>query len=335
VNKTVLSRLGLIIIPVLIAAGFRFLTDSTLHIFNEMLIVLILASMWNLLAGYTGLMSLGHQMFFGIGGYTVFLFSNAMNLHPFLGLPVSIAVASLVAACVAPLLFRLRDAYFAIATWVLSEIVATAVQKTDALGGITGVSLATTDKIDFDTFEADIFLFVTIAAITCIGGTSLILRSRFGLALMSVRDNEAAAEAIGIDVWQNRFIAFILSAGVCGVAGGLSLLTGLTVQPGNAFSADWTAIMTFVVVIGGLGTLIGPIVGTLIYFGLREVFTVLLPLTGTWYLVAMGIVAIVTMLFAPQGLWPLIRRGASISWIKLYGVSPSPKTGMRQKEKHS
>jgi len=297
--------------------------DGTMHFFTEIFIVLTLATMWNLLAGYAGLMSLGHQAFFGIGGYVAFLFTNATGLHPFWGLPLSALVAAFGAALIAPLLFRLRDAYFAIGSWVLAEIVAIAVQKTDALGGITGISLATIGQLDFLAFEGHIFMLAAAAALIAFLGSYLLLRSRLGLALMSVRDNEQAAAAIGVDVWRNRFIAFVISAGGCGLAGGIFLLNGLAVQPGNAFSGEWTVVMTFVVVVGGIGTLEGPLLGTLIYFALRQVLTVVFPLTGTWYLVAMGLVAILTMLFAPEGLWPLLSRRLGISWLRVQRRFPS------------
>jgi branched-chain amino acid transport system permease protein len=299
------------------------LSDAALHLASELLVVLTLAVMWNLLAGYAGLMSLGHQAFFGIGGYAVFLFANATGMAPFWGFPIAGAAAAVAAAAIAPLLFRLRDAYFAIGTWVLAEIVSILAQRTDALGGITGVALARMDAIDFTRFEGQMFLAAAAAALAAIAGSVWLLRSRLGLALMSVRDNEQAAAAIGVNVWANRFIAFVISAAGCGVAGAISLLGGLVAQPGNAFSPEWTVIMTFVVVIGGIGTLEGPIVGVLVYFVIREVTTVALGLSGSWYLVAMGAVAIATMLFAPQGFWPLLRDRMQVSWLDVQRRFPS------------
>jgi branched-chain amino acid transport system permease protein len=322
-TSTVLRLIPAAAFVLFVAMAPSTLGDGTLHFFTEMFIVLILASMWNLLAGYAGLMSLGHQAFFGIGGYAVYLFSNGTGLHPFIGLPVAVIAATLAAMIVAPLLFRLRDAYLAIGSWVLAEIAAIAVQKTEWLGGITGLSLATIGEIDFEAFEANCFRFAALAVFISVCGGYLILRSRLGLALMSVRDNETAAAAIGVDVWKNRFAAFLVSAAGCGLAGGISLLNGLAVQPGNAFSPEWTVIMTFVVIVGGIGTLEGPIVGTIVYFALRELLTVFLPLTGTWYLVAMGIVAILTMLYAPQGLWPLLRNRLGIDWLSLERRMPA------------
>ncbi|MDE3176955.1 MAG: branched-chain amino acid ABC transporter permease [Pseudomonadota bacterium] len=289
--------------------------DGALHLATEIFVVVVISSMWNLLAGYAGLISLGHQMYFGAGGYVLFLFANATGLHPYWGLPVAFAFGGVAAALVAPLLFRLRDAYFAIASWVLAEIVSIAVQKTDALGGITGVSLNDASVIDVDRFEGEMFVIGGVMALAAVLGGLWLLRSKTGLAFMCARDNERASQAIGVDVWPSRFFAYVLSAAAVAAAGALSLLGGLVVQPGNAFSPDWTVVMTFVVIVGGIGTLEGPILGAAIYFFLRQLLTVTLPLSGAWYLVAMGAVAVATMLFAPRGLWPLIRDRAGADWL--------------------
>jgi branched-chain amino acid transport system permease protein len=291
------------------------LGDGTLHLINEMFIIIVIASMWNFLAGYAGLMSLGHQMYFGAGGYVLFMFANATGLHPYYGIVAAFVFGAVAAAVVAPVLFRLRDAYFAIASWVVAEAVSIAVQKTDALGGVTGVSLIDPSAIDFDRFETEMFLIGGVMVMATILGFLWLLRSKPGLAFMCVRDNELAARAIGIDVLPSRFLAYVLSAAGCAAAGSVSLLGGLVVQPGNAFAPDWTVIMTFVVVVGGIGTLEGPILGTLIYFALRQLLTVVFPLSGTWYLVAMGSVAVATMLYSPKGLWPILRDRVGLDWL--------------------
>jgi branched-chain amino acid transport system permease protein len=312
--------LALRILPVLAFVAFLAvapfaLSDGSLHLSTEIFVIVVIASMWNLLAGYAGLVSLGNQMYFGAGGYVLFLFANATGLHPYWGIPVAFVFGAAAAALVAPLLFRLRDAYFAIATWVLAEIVSIVVQKTDALGGITGVSLTDATMIDVDRFEAQMFAIGGAMALIAVLGSLWLLRSKTGLAFMCARDNERAAQAIGVDVWPSRFFAYAMSAAGCAAAGSLSLLGGLVVQPGNAFSPDWTVVMTFVVIVGGLGTLEGPMLGAVIYFALRQLLTVVFPLSGTWYLVAMGLVAVTTMLFAPRGLWPLIRDWAGADWL--------------------
>lgn len=316
-NALILRAVPFAAFLVFVACGPLVMTDGHLHLVTEMFVVIVIASMWNLLAGYAGLMSLGHQMYFGAGGYVLYLFANATGLHPYLGLIVAFLFGGLAAAVIAPILFRLRDAYFAIASWVLAEMVSITVQKTDALGGITGISLLDMSAIDFSRFESDMFVMGAAMALAAILGSLWLLRSKPGLAFMCVRDNERAAAAVGIDVLPNRLLAYVLSAAGCAAAGGLSLLGGLVVQPGNALSPEWTVIMTFVVVVGGIGTLEGPILGTLIYFGLRQLLTVVFPLSGTWYLVAMGVVAVATMLYAPRGLWPILRDRFGLDWLSV------------------
>lgn len=294
--------------------------DGSLHLATEIFIVIVISSMWNLLAGYAGVMSLGHQMYFGAGGYVLYLFANLTGLSPYAGIPVAFLFGAVFGGLIAPILFRLRDAYFAIGSWVLAEIVSILVQKTEALGGITGLSLMNMDAIDFASFESTLFLIGGGLLLVTVGGSLMLLRSRTGLAFMCARDNERAAAAIGIDVWPSRLLAYVLSAAGCAAAGSLSLLGGLVVQPGNAFSPEWSVIMTFVVVVGGIGTLEGPILGTLIYYALRQLLTVVFPLSGTWYLVAMGVVAVATMLTAPQGLWPILRDRFKLDWLSVRRV---------------
>lgn len=319
--RLVLRLTPLLLALLLIVAAPAFLSDGQLSLGAEMLVVLVICSMWNLLAGYTGLVSLGHQAYFAIGGYAVFLTSNGFDIHPFLALPAGFVAAGLAALVVAPLLFRLRDAYFAIGSWVLAEIVYIAVQRSEALGGITGMPLFTGAMLGRDLYAQVFWIAGTLALVTIVG-SFLMLRSGFGLGLMSVRDNEVAAAAVGIDVWRNRLVAYVVSAAGVGLAGALYLLPNYFIQPGTAFSGEWTVIMTFVVVIGGIGTLEGPIVGTLVYFIIRQVVTAGLGLPGSWYLVVLGLAAILTMLFAPRGLWPPLRDRLGIAGMSLHRRYP-------------
>jgi branched-chain amino acid transport system permease protein len=155
-------------------------------------------------------------------------------------------------------------------------------------------------------------------------GTYWLMRSRVGLGLMTVRDNDLAATSIGVDVWRNRFIAFVVSAAGTGLAGAVSFNATLYVAPSFAFDPNWVVAMMFIVLIGGIGTLEGPILGSIIYFALREVATDVLALSGTWYLVALGAAAMATMLFAPAGLWPVVRDRLGIDWLSVRRRPPAP-----------
>ena len=126
-----------------------------------------------------------------------------------------------------------------------------------------------------------------------------LLRSRQGLALTAIRDSEVAAASQGIDVRAVKFLVYVVAGFGAGLAGALYFLSNLRISPDAAFGVNWTAYIIFIVVIGGIGTIEGPIVGTVIYFVLREFFGDF----GTWYLMTLGLVAIVVMVKFPKGLW--------------------------------
>lgn len=147
---------------------------------------------------------------------------------------------------------------------------------------------------------------------------------RGGDTLMTVRDNDVAAASIGVDVWRNRFIAFVLAAAGCGRAGAVSFTATLYVAPGFAFDPNWVVAMMIIVIIGGIGTLEGPILGVIIYFALREALTVVFGLSAGWYLIGLGLVAIAAILFEPDGLWPLVRGHLGGDWLSVRRDPPGP-----------
>ncbi len=294
-------------LALLIAAAPELLGEGALRFLTECLLVLSMAQMWNLLAGYAGLVSFGHQVFVGAGAYALFEMSGWMDISPYWALPFAPLVCAIIAAVIALPLFRLREAYFAIAMWVFSEIVAAFVTKSSLLGGTSGLPLTASKLLDLDWFEPVMFWIAGGLALGSVGGLFLLMRSGFGLGLMSVRDNDLAAMSVGIDVQRNRFIVFVLSAAGCGLAGAVSFLGNLYVSPAAAFDVNWVVYMMFIAMIGGIGTLEGPIIGTVIFFGLRELITDQLGLSAGWYLVALGTVAVLVMLWSPRGLWPPLR----------------------------
>ena len=283
----------------------------------EVFLMLAMAEMWNLLAGYAGLVSMGQQVFVGLGAYSLFFASMSFNVAPYWVLPLALLVCAGVAAVIALFLFRLREAYFAIGMWVFSEIVSLVVSKSEWLGGERGMGLRTARLVAARWLEPVTFWLSVAIAGGAIVGTYLLMKSRVGLGLMTVRDNDLAATSIGVDVWRNRFIAFVVSAAGTGLAGAVSFNATLYVAPGFAFDPNWVVAMMFIVLMGGIGTLEGPIVGTVIYFALREVVTVVFGLPGTWYLVGLGLVAMATMLYAPAGLWPMARDRFRVEWLSV------------------
>ncbi len=281
------------------------------------LTMLVLAQFWNLLAGYGGLVSVGQQAFVGLGAYAMFGAAIYWGLDPVLALPLSGLFALAVAVPTAFFVFRLNGAYFAIGTWVVAEIIRLLVAQWKGVGGGTGTSLpreVTGDMVltgwieqAFDVRAAaaqDIltyWLALALAVLTT-GGIYLLLRSRAGLALAAVRDNAEAARAVGVDAGRMKWLVFLTAAFGTGICGGLIYLQKGRISPDAAFAVtDWTAYVIFIAVIGGIGTIEGPIVGVLVFFALQTLFADY----GSAYLLALGLIAIAVMLFARRGLWGL------------------------------
>jgi branched-chain amino acid transport system permease protein len=272
---------------------------STLRLVVEGVCLLVLAQMWNLLAGYGGLVSVGQQAYVGIGGYALVTLADLGGLDPFMCVPLAGLAAALVALPVSRVAFRLQGGYFAIGTWVIAEVFRLAVANMAALGGGSGQSLISMRAYPKALREAVTYWMALVLLAAAVGLIYLLLRSRFGLGLTAIRDSEVAAESQGIDVAATKLWVYVAAALGCGAAGALYFLMNLRISPDAAFGVSWSASIIFIVVIGGIGTIEGPIVGTLLYFALRE----LLADYGAWYMIVLGIVAIVTMLACPQGLW--------------------------------
>jgi branched-chain amino acid transport system permease protein len=268
----------------------------------EICLVLAMTQGWNLLCGYTGLLSFGHQAFIGVGAYALFLSVNTLGVTPPVGLAFSAAVSALVAVVIALLLKGSRDAYFSIGIWVLADCLRLLIGQWEWVGSSQGVVLNAPD-IDPSTFGDTVFwaaLALVLATHFSIFG---LLRTRFGLGLMAIRDNETAAASVGIAPGRSKMVAFVASAVICGLAGAIYYMSVLYVDPAGAFDIDWQIRILFIVIVGGVGTLEGPLVGAVIYFALRE----LLQDQGGLFLILQGAIAALTMLFAPQGLWGLLQ----------------------------
>jgi branched-chain amino acid transport system permease protein len=248
--------------------------------------------------------SVGQQAFVGLGGYVLFALAMLLDVNPILAIFVAGPIGALVAVPVALLIFRLRGAYFAIGTWVVAEVFRLLASQVSALGGGSGVSLpasvvlAMAPSRQMREFEMYwLALFLTVATLAAI---FVLLRSRHGLALTAIRDNELAAQSTGIGVWGIKFAVYVLTGFGTAMVGAFIFLQKLRISPDTAFSVnDWTAFVIFITVIGGIGRIEGPIIGTIIFFALRQTFAGL----GSLYLLMMGAVAIVVMLWAPKGLW--------------------------------
>ena len=315
-TSTIFLGLAAVLVVILALAPF-YASRSLIQDLFFILTMLVLAQGWNLLAGYAGLVSVGQQTFVGIGAYAMFGGVILLDLDPLVSIALGGIAAALLAIPTAFFTFRLQGAYFAIGTWVVAEIVRLTVAQWKALGGGTGTSLPRSatremfgleflkDTFGFKTSAAtDVITFwlALVLAVVTVGVVYRLLRSRQGLGLAAVRDNQNAARSVGVDAQRIKTIVYLSTAFITGLAGALIYVQKARISPDAAFSVlDWTAYVIFIVVIGGIGTIEGPIIGVLVFFALQNSLSGY----GSWYLLVLGLLGIVIMLFAPRGLWGL------------------------------
>jgi branched-chain amino acid transport system permease protein len=274
---------------------------------TSLLILVMLAMMWNALAGYGGLVSVGQQAFIGIGAYaTIYLVDHGVT--PYLAMVLAALFSGVVAIPTSILMLRLRAAQFSIGMWVVAEVFALLVTLDQSLGGGTGTSL-----IELNSFtphaRQEYTYWLTLGFTTfLLVLLFVLLRSRLGASLQAIRDDEDAAASVGVRVMACKRILFIIAAVGCGAAGAMTLANTVFVEPTSIFSVQWTAYMIFMVLVGGLGTFEGPIIGAVVLFLIQNEFSD----SGVWYLVGLGATAMLFALFLPKGIWGAIESRTGI-----------------------
>jgi branched-chain amino acid transport system permease protein len=272
-------------------------TDTLTNFF----VLLTMSSMWNLLAGYAGMVSVGQQAYVGLGAYFVLILAQR-GVEPFVAIPLATLGCAVIALPISMLLLRLRGGYFAIATWVVAEVCLQVVSRFKSLGGGTGAPLPGLQGTD-PTIRTAITYWASLAvAVGALAAIYLLLRGRLGLVLTAIRDNEVGARSLGVRVSRARRVVYLVAAAGCGAAGTIVIISQLNVQAPAAFTVEWSANMIFVTIIGGIGTIEGPIVGSIVFFALQQALSA----HGALYLIVVGLVAMVVAIWAPRGLWGLI-----------------------------
>jgi branched-chain amino acid transport system permease protein len=265
------------------------------------LILVILATMWNALAGYGGLVSVGQQAFIGIGAYgTVFL--AGLGISPYLAMLLAMMLAGALSVPISLFALRLRAAQFAIGMWVIAEVASLLVRLDKNLGAGTGISLIQMNQYDPNYRQAYTFWIALAFAVLFLAALFFLLRSPLGASLQAIRDDEDAARSLGVRVASRKRLLFVLAGFGCGAAGVLVVANTLFIEPGSVFSVQWSAYMIFMVLVGGLGTFEGPILGAILLFAIQTTFTQ----GGPWYLVGLGATAALFALVLPRGLWGVI-----------------------------
>ncbi len=295
-----LIRAGAAIVLVLLALplfGSALVVDKL----TLLMVYIILAVMWNLLAGFAGLVSVGQQAFIGLSGYFVLRLVET-GMPPFAAILLGALLVIVVAWPLSWFVLRLKAAEFAVAMWVIAEAIRSIIMFDPLVQGETGRSLVSMNAIDADLRRTSIYLMAVISACGALIVSYVLLRGRIGAESQAIRDDEEAASSVGVSTMRVKRTIFLISAVGCALAGTIWLASAITYQPRTAFGINWTIFMLFMVLVGGLGSYLGPVLGALLFFALQEIFGDF----GAWYLAGVGIIAVLFALYAPQGVMGLL-----------------------------
>lgn len=258
------------------------------------MIYMAMAQVWNLLSGFAGLTSLGHQAFFGIGGYVLALTAQKFKISMWWSFLIAIVVCVVFALIISVPIFKMSGVYFTIGTWIVAEAICTLFLNWEFVNYGIGYTISAALKVP----TWGLYL---MSAILGIGMTALLvflMRSRLGMSLRAIRDNTSAAEVRGIKIFPTKLIVFLISAAVMALCGIVMYINQIYITPSGAFSIDWTIAMVFIVIIGGSGTIEGPIVGAFVYVILNQI---LYNFPGYSNLI-MGAIAVIVIILAPKGI---------------------------------
>jgi branched-chain amino acid transport system permease protein len=291
------NKIRPIVIALVLAALIIMPYWASRYVVNVLLLVCVyaaLASMWNLLAGYSGMVSLGQQMFIGLGGYTLAVLSLYYKVPIYLSVLLGGMVSVVLALLISMSIFRMKGVYFAIGTWVIAEALGICFSNWGYVRYGMGLFIQPAYKLSMTSIYYG-------AVALCIGSLAvvyLLLRSNLGLALMAIRDDDAASEAMGVNIFRCKLTCFLIGAFITGTAAGILYLNAIFIQPFEAFGIGWTVKLLFIVIIGGIGTVGGPIVGAIIYVLLQQFLS---EYVG-YNLIILGAITIAVIFFTPRGI---------------------------------
>ena len=273
-----------------------------------------LGQAWNIVGGYAGQLSIGHAAFVGVGGYTAAILARDTGLTPWIGMFVGGACAAVLGAVIGYLGFRfgLRGFYFALLTVAFAEIARIVAANIERTGGAVGLYITFTgDPSQFQFSSNRPHYYIALALMLfATGVTAWIERCRLGVYLVAIRDDEAASEALGVDSFKYKMTAIVISAFLTGMGGTFYAFYFLSLQPNTIFGIPFSVEITLRAIVGGSGTLLGPILGSFLLTPLAEVARTYFS-KGGWtgvHLIIYGLLLILVVLFLPQGIYPSIRR---------------------------
>lgn len=284
---------GLLVAPFV---GSQFVLSFLLGSF----VFMSLAIGFNIIAGYAGQFSLGHVLFYGIGGYAAVFSVSEFGLHWLVAVVFATVVSVVAAAAIGYVTLRLHGLFFAFGTLGAAEFVRRLALNVDALGGGRGLIVSASAL----GYSAEKFYYAALAVLAL--GVALnvfIDRSLFGTRLEAIRDDKPKAATVGTNTWLYKNLAFVLSAVVPAAAGAIHAFYLLSVEPNSAFSANASITMQLMVILGGLGTVFGPLVGGAVFYAVREYASYTFP---QLHFIVTGGLLILLILYMPQGIVPTL-----------------------------
>jgi branched-chain amino acid transport system permease protein len=279
-----------LLVPVIIQA------DYTLQILFRVFLFAALGLAWNLVGGYTGQLSLGHAAYFGVGAYGLALFSKA-GINPWTSVALGVLLAVISAVLIGAVCFRLRGPYFALCTIAFAEVLRLTAKN---LPNITGGDVGTQVPLLFTQFSSRSFyisaILLTALAFTI---TAWIERSKFGYYLMAIREDQDTALSVGINTARYKLWSLLISAAITAVGGALYASLFLFIVPDQVLPMEMSTEIAIVAMLGGAGTLFGPIIGSVVLEIAAETFK---NIFKEAHLLIYGVLIVVVVLFLPEGI---------------------------------
>jgi branched-chain amino acid transport system permease protein len=279
------------------------MSENAMSNLVDLYILVIFAVMWNALAGFGGLVSVGQQAFIGIAAYVTLELGQVHSVNPLWSLLLGALAAGAISVALGFVVLQLRGGEFAIAAWVVADAAGIIVAQIHGLQGGTGLSFNNftfTYSDPHRRLEYVYWMALGTAAFLLLV-VFLLLRTRLGLSLQAIRDDEDAAASVGVRVFRGKFILWVLAALGTGAGGSIFLAKNFFVEPSSVFDVNFVAEMLFMVLVGGIGTFEGPIIGAIILYLIQHQIS-----SGFWLPVIEGGVAIAFAVFMPRGLWGTI-----------------------------
>lgn len=302
----VLDGVPMLIVCIIIVAALYILSftgvfsSNTMRYLMKIFLYITMGEMWNLLSGFTGMTSLGNQTFIGLAGFSVAVMTSTYNMSIWLGILVAIVIALIVSLLLSFVLFRMRGMYFAIATWVVSEAICTWFLSWKYVNQGGGMSI----KAKPYPKTPEIYLMALTLCVIAMIVVYVLLRTKTGLGLTAMRDDADASSSVGVNIFKSKLLVYVVAAIFTALAGAIFFINKGTIYPSSGFDISWTVSMVFIVIIGGIGTVSGPVVGAIIYVLLDEI---LAKLPG-WSNIILGAIAILVIIFLPDGIMGTLQK---------------------------